>query len=216
MAWHTHKKLTLGQSRDWSNPVNSYLTTWLLNITDEVWLRLINLRERLSVGWYTTTMYNILFLNCNLCSTKNDLLYLSEGSLELKQAICCLIVFVVHDQTSQDTNMSSPSAEYVFFFCLYPVWKQPETSTPGSGLDQSKSLFFFWWYITFENISVSRCKKVSVNFTFQSPLLHILWPGINLYEISSWALFKKNHFKTYQLKPFAATLHRGILKSTAA
>lgn len=115
MAWHTHKKLTLGQSRDWSNPVNSYLTTWLLNITDEVWLRLINLRERLSVGWYTTTMYNILFLNCNLCSTKNDLLYLSEGSLELKQAICCLIVFVVHDQTSQDTNMSSPGAEYVFF-----------------------------------------------------------------------------------------------------
>lgn len=114
MAWHTHKKLTLGQSSNWSNPVNSYLTTWLLNITDEVWLRLINLRERLSVGWYTTTMYNILFLNCNLCSTKNDLLYLSEGSLELKQAICCLIVFVVHDQTSQDTNMSSPGAECFF------------------------------------------------------------------------------------------------------
>lgn len=164
MAWHTHKKLTLGQSSNWSNPVNSYLTTWLLNITDEVWLRLINLRERLSVGWYTTTMYNILFLNCNLCSTKNDLLYLSEGSLELKQAICCLIVFVVHDQTSQDTNMSSPSAEYVFFFCLYPVWKQPETSTPGSGLDHSKSLFF-WWYITFlrifQYLGVRKCLSTS-------------------------------------------------------
>lgn len=215
MAWHTHKKLTLGQSSNWSNPVNSYLTTWLLNITDEVWLRLINLRERLSVGWYTTTMYNILFLNCNLCSTKNDLLYLSEGSLELKQAICCLIVFVVHDQTSQDTNMSSPGAEYGFFLPL-PSLETTRNFHPRIWTWSFKEFVFLVIHNIFENISVSRCKKVSVNFTFQSPLLHILWPGINLYEISSWALFKKNHFKTYQLKPFAATLHRGILKSTAA
>lgn len=46
MEWNKQKP-TLGQSCGQSNPVNIQL----LNETDEVWLRLINLRERLSVGY---------------------------------------------------------------------------------------------------------------------------------------------------------------------
>lgn len=53
---------------------------------------------------------------------KNDLLYLSEGSLALKQVVCRLIVFVVHDQYETQYVISGCC---IFFFHLYPVWKQP-------------------------------------------------------------------------------------------
>lgn len=50
-------------------------------------------------------MYNILvfvfLLNCNLCSTKKMIYRTRQDvSLALKRAICWLITFVVHDQTS--------------------------------------------------------------------------------------------------------------------
>lgn len=129
---------------------------------DYVWLTWERDCQSVDILPLCTTSF-FFFLNCNLCSTKNDLLYLSEGSLELKQAICCLIVFVVHDQTSQDTNMSSPGAECGFFFASTQSGNNQKL--PPQDLDLIIQIVFFWWYITFlrifQYLGVRKCLSTS-------------------------------------------------------
>lgn len=140
------KWLTLDQSYSRSNP-NTKLTTWLLSKTDEVRLRLINLRERErdcqsvdNLPLCTTSF------NCNLCSTKK-MNYCTYQKSKTKTSNMLLNHFCCSWSEFKwpwDTNMSSTGAEFFFiwmFYSLHPVWKQPETFTPGSGLSIVTSLF---------------------------------------------------------------------------
>lgn len=92
------KSLTPDQSYGWPDQ-NTKLTTWLLSKTDEVRLRLINLRERETVSRLIIYHYVQHCLTVTYAVQKKWITVLIR-SLKLKQAICCLIIFVVHDQSS--------------------------------------------------------------------------------------------------------------------
>lgn len=136
------------------------------------------------------------FFYCNICSTKKlfTVLTVSEGSLALKQAVCCLIVFVVHDQNETRYVISG----CCIFFFIYTQSENSQFLSPKRVFMVINNILFLCNRL-FQYVGVS--KSASSHFS------------LPCFTYIDQTIFK-NISKTYQLKPLTATCDREIFTST--